>query len=98
MTGDPIRKKTLKYLELLANRWKHSIMKEGWSSFIDSSQHSPPDVIDCVIGVYCMERVGIPHDVKAELLEFLQKKMYSAKDYLGWDPVSSLKNLKPIIS
>ncbi len=49
-----------------------------------------------------MERVGIRHDLKSEVLEFLQvnsiqphllnslqsRKAYTAKDYFGWDPVN----------
>ena len=40
------------------------------------------------IGMYCMERVGIRHDVKSEVLEFLQSaRAHSAAEYFGgWDP------------
>lgn len=88
VTGDPIRKKTLKYLEFLANRWKYSIMQEGWISN-DNDEPTPPDVIDCLIGVYCMERVGIRHDVKNELFEFLSNECsFTCMDYFGWNPKS----------
>ena len=36
--------------------------------------------------MYCMERVGIRHDVKAEVFGFLQLGKYGPLDYLGWDP------------
>ena len=30
VTGEPIRNKTLKYVEHLANRWKYTVMQNGW--------------------------------------------------------------------
>jgi hypothetical protein len=56
---------------------------------------SPPKTIEffidvfspSVIGMYCMERVGIRHDVKSEILEFMQSSFsYKPRDYIGWDP------------
>ena len=87
VTGDPIRKKTLKYLEFLANRWKYTVMQEGWISNEDGIP-TPLDIIDCIIGMYCMERVGIRHDIKAELLNHLETLNYSSIDYFGWDPLT----------
>ncbi len=42
-------------------------------------------------GMYCMERVGIRHDVKSEVLQFLQSpRAHPAADYFGgWDPRTS---------
>ena len=63
VTGEPVRKKTLKYVEHLANRWKYTIMQRGWKE-VPEEVPSPYEVIDAIIGMYCMERVGIRHDVK----------------------------------
>ena len=63
------------------------MMQEGWISNEDGVP-TPLDIIDCIIGMYCMERVGIRHDIKAELLDHLSKLNYSAVDYFGWDPSS----------
>jgi hypothetical protein len=65
VTGEPVRSKTLKYVEHLANKWKYSVMQEGWKD--DDDTPTPQEVIDVVIGMYCMERVGIRHDVKSEV-------------------------------
>lgn len=111
VTGEPVRSKTLKYVEHLANRWKHTVMQRGWKE-AENGLPTPYEVIDAgkkssclnvnvifvriiyytaistsVIGMYCMERVGIRHDVKAEILEFMNSgDAYTPKDYLGWDP------------
>jgi len=67
VTGEPVRKKTLKYVEHLANRWKYTIMQRGWKE-VPEEVPSPYEVIDAIIGMYCMERVGIRHDVKVSHL------------------------------
>ncbi|CAM9132428.1 unnamed protein product, partial [Ectocarpus fasciculatus] len=86
VTGEPIRSKTLKYVEHLANRWKYTVMQEGWKD--DDDTPTPSEVIDVIIGMYCMERVGIRHDVKTEVLAFMNSDAaYQASDYFGgWDP------------
>lgn len=88
VTGEPIRSKTLKYVEHLANRWKYTVMQEGWKD--DDDIPTPSEVIDVIIGMYCMERVGIRHDVKSEVLEFMDSEgAYPAAEYFGgWDPKS----------
>ena len=85
VTGEPIRSKTLKYVEHLANRWKYTVMQEGWKR---AARPEPSEVIEVVTGMYCMERVGIRHDLKEEVLAFLgSEHTYTAKEYFGWDPV-----------
>jgi len=86
VTGEPIRSKTLKYVEHLANRWKYTTMQDGWKDDEDGNP-TPSEVMEVVTGMYCMERVGIRHDLKSEVLQFLQSKAaYSAEEYFGWDP------------
>lgn len=85
VTGEPIRSKTLKYVEHLANRWKYTVMQEGWKL---EARPAPCEVIEVVTGMYCMERVGIRHDLKEEVLAFLAgEQAYSAREYFGWDPL-----------
>jgi len=47
-------------------------------------------VVQCNIGMYCMERLGIHHDLKPEVEAFLQQDPppFSAVDYLGWNPTA----------
>ena len=45
VTGEPIRQKTLKYVEHLANRWKYTIMQRGWKEAEDGKS-TPYEVID----------------------------------------------------
>lgn len=50
--------------------WKYTVMQDGWKQ--EDELPTPCEVIEVVTGMYCMERVGIRHDLKAEVLEFLQ--------------------------
>jgi hypothetical protein len=43
-------------------------MQDGWK---EKTLPTPCEVIEVVTGMYCMERVGIRHDLKAEVLQFL---------------------------
>ena len=50
-------------------------------------------MIDGVIGMYCLERLGIHHTFKEEILAVTRAvpgdgslARYSVTDYLGWDP------------
>jgi hypothetical protein len=87
ISGEPIRRRALMYVEQLAQRWKHSIAQRGWK---EEAQPKPQEVIDAVIGMYCLERLGVPHRLKAEVLQFTNRSPenggYTAKDYLKWDP------------
>jgi len=86
VTGEPVRSRALMYVEQLAHRWKHSVMLNGWK---ENSKPKPLEIIETIIGMYCMERVGIHHDVKDEVLMFIGNQEltgYRAIDYLGWDP------------
>jgi len=85
VTGEPVRARALMYVEQLAHRWKHTVMHKGWKQ---GDRPTPQEVIDAIIGMYCLERVGIHHDVKQEVLAFIDSQgSHTAKDYLGWDPV-----------
>ena len=80
-----MRGRCLKYVEQLAHRWKHGQLLRGWKI---GATPTPDEVIQCSIGMYCMERVGVSHDLKGEVSAFLAQNPppFAAKDYLGWDP------------
>eukprot|EP00935_MAST-01C_sp_MAST-1C-sp1_P002034 g2034.t1 len=87
VSGEPLRRRALMYVEQLAHRWKHEVMHRGWKQGL---KPTPQEVIDAVIGMYCLERLGIHHQLKAEVVTFLNLAEsdggYSVKMYLGWDP------------
>ena len=88
VSGEPVRNRALKYVEQLAHRWKHSVMVvRGWKV---GAVPTPDEVIQALIGMYCMERVGIHHDLKHEVRSFMcqDPPVHSVKDYLGWDPLA----------
>jgi hypothetical protein len=92
VTGEPVRTRTLKLVEQLAQRcatlllyrydwrdpesvgivggrWKHTVMTEGWKK---AEEPTVKELIDLVIGMYALERVGVHHDMKDELIAFCQ--------------------------
>jgi hypothetical protein len=89
VSGEPLRRRALMYVEQLAHRWKHEAMHRGWKQ---DAKPTPQEVIDAVIGMYCLERLGIHHQLKAEVVTFLNLSEgeggYSVNMYLSWDPFS----------
>ena len=87
VSGEPVRGRCLKYVEQLAHRWKHSQLLRGWKI---GPTPTPDEVIQCNIGMYCMERVGVAHDLKTEVSDFLaaEPPPFAAVDFLGWDPLA----------
>eukprot|EP00937_MAST-01D_sp_MAST-1D-sp2_P002838 g2838.t1 len=65
VSTDPVRARCLKYVEQLAHRWKFNTATRGWKA---GARATPQEVIDAVIGMYCLERLGIHHKLKAEVL------------------------------
>ena len=89
VSGEPVRNHALKYVEHLAHRWKHQVMGlRGWKV---GAVPTPDEVIRATIGMYCMERVGINHDLKAEVRDFMceDPPRYGVKDYLGFNPTAA---------
>jgi hypothetical protein len=89
VSGEPLRRRALMYVEQLAHRWKHEVMHRGWKQ---DTKPTPQEVIDAIIGMYCLERLGIHHQLKAEVVTFLNLSEseggYTVKKYLQWDPFS----------
>lgn len=64
-------------------------MTKGWKL---GDVPRPDEVVQVNIGMYCMERVGIHHDLKDEVRAFLadpSANTYTAADFIGWDPTST---------
>eukprot|EP00611_Tribonema_gayanum_P026873 TRINITY_DN64_c1_g4_i1.p1 TRINITY_DN64_c1_g4~~TRINITY_DN64_c1_g4_i1.p1 ORF type:complete len:618 (-),score=231.56 TRINITY_DN64_c1_g4_i1:552-2285(-) len=82
-TGEPVRARALMYVEQLAQRWKTTVRHAGWRQ---GDTATAPEIIDAIVAMYCLERVGIHDDVKVEVEAALDA--YTAKDYLGWNPLA----------
>lgn len=84
VTTDPVRARALMYVEQLAQRWKHSVRDSGWKQGV---RPTAQEVMDVIIGIYCMERVGIGTTVKPEVQRMMAgPDSPTSLDYLGWDP------------
>jgi len=90
VTADPVRRRALKYVEQLAHRWKHKVLRRGWKR---DKHPTPQEVIEAVIGMYCLERLGIYHKLKAEVVAFMSLPKaeggFDVTDYLKWDPCAA---------
>ncbi|KAG5189950.1 hypothetical protein JKP88DRAFT_300284 [Tribonema minus] len=53
---------------------------------VEGDTATAPEIIDAIVAMYCLERVGIHDDVKVEVEAALDA--YTAKDYLGWNPLA----------
>lgn len=59
-------------------------MTKGWK---EGPVPKPREIIDVIVGMYCMERVGVHHDVKNEVVEFMQTGPPGGKGELSSDPM-----------
>lgn len=95
VTEDPVRANALMFVEQLARRWRHRVLARGWRS---SGRPTPQQVLEAIVGLYCLERVGVSAPkLKEDVLHAVRLtgpdaddalKPYSAKDYFGWDPIN----------
>ncbi|KAG5181427.1 hypothetical protein JKP88DRAFT_346747 [Tribonema minus] len=82
VTKEPLRQFALDRLEALAQRWKMRYQK--LSDIQRGSRVSASDVMDAVMGIHALERIGITHSLKAETRKFVQQSDYMGlHDYLG---------------
>jgi len=92
VTHDPVRSRALMYVEQLAQRWRHSVLARGWRG--DLVKPPATTILDTIVGLYCMERVGVAsNNLKRDLTATLSRvngtniqDNYSVIDYFGWDP------------
>ena len=57
VTEDPVRDNALMFVEQLARRWRHDTLAGGWR-VRGGARPSPQNILETVIGVYCMERAA----------------------------------------
>ncbi|CAM9226670.1 unnamed protein product, partial [Discosporangium mesarthrocarpum] len=95
---EPLRKFVFPRVGLLAQRWKQRYQK--LADVLQGSRVEATDVVDAVVGVYALERVGATHPLKMETKKFIQGSNYSSHDYFGgFDPRSQCPSvLEPAIS
>ena len=83
VTGEPVRSQALMFLEQVGNRWKDELTAEGWKEEKNGTP-TVQEVLDVVIGMYCLERIAISHKFKPDVMKSVS--VYSSTDYYGWDP------------
>ena len=73
------------FLEQVGNRWKDELTVEGWTED-KNGKPTVQEIINVVIGMYCLERIAISHKFKDEVMKSVS--LHTAMDYYGWDPVN----------
>lgn len=68
VTGDPIRRRVLLYVEALGHRLRHETRRRGW---VHGLYPTPMEVMDAIVSSHCLERMGLSADFKLELVSFL---------------------------
>ncbi|GLD96027.1 hypothetical protein PINS_up004705 [Pythium insidiosum] len=75
------------YARLLGAMYLNEIQQpacEDWPAA--GTSPTPQQVVSMLAAVYSVERLGISHPRRVDLLEFLRTSPYTAADYFGWDP------------
>ena len=69
VTGEPVRRRALMYVEALGNRWRQEHVRFGW---MRGRWPTPHDVIEALIGAYCLDRLGIASNISTEVATYLK--------------------------
>ncbi|KAL4159734.1 hypothetical protein PRNP1_000307 [Phytophthora ramorum] len=82
--GEVLRMATL-YARLMGALWLKEDRHADWAL---ASVPSPTQLVNAITAVYLIERIGICHSRRVELLEFCDRSpaVYGPKELLGWDP------------
>ncbi|KAF4132839.1 DEK C terminal domain, partial [Phytophthora infestans] len=85
--GDILRLATL-YARLIGALWLKEDRHVNWAV---GSIPTPTQLVNAMSAVYLVERVGISHARRVELLDFCDRSpvVYGAKELLGWNPAES---------
>lgn len=79
VTTDPVRGRALMYVEQLAQRWRHAVLSRGWRT--PGTKPSPQKILDTIVGLYCMERVGVcSARLKADVCDVVANKISVQKE------------------
>ncbi|RLN87881.1 hypothetical protein BBJ28_00006867 [Nothophytophthora sp. Chile5] len=87
-SGEVLRLATL-YVRLMGAMWLKEARHGDWAK---GATPTPTQVVDAITSVYLIERLGICHERRVELLEFFARSpaVYGPKEYLGWNPADGL--------
>ncbi|CAH0479512.1 unnamed protein product [Peronospora belbahrii] len=85
--GEVLRLATL-YARLMGALWLKEDRHVDW---IPGSIPTPTQLVNAIRAVYVVERLGISHARRVELLDFFDRSpaVYGPKDLLGWNPAES---------
>ncbi|OWZ03535.1 hypothetical protein PHMEG_00024722 [Phytophthora megakarya] len=81
--GEVLRLATL-YARLIGALWLKQNRDTDW---VVGSVPTPTQLVDAIMAVHLVERLGISHDRRVELLDFCDRSppVYGPKELLGWD-------------
>jgi hypothetical protein len=77
---EPVRQTALHHVEELSQRWKNETYD------VESLGDNLNEVLDSIMGIYALERVGIQHAIKTRTIKVVEKKESPVSHYLGFDP------------
>uniref|UniRef100_H3GWT7 Uncharacterized protein n=1 Tax=Phytophthora ramorum TaxID=164328 RepID=H3GWT7_PHYRM len=85
--GEVLRMATL-YARLMGALWLKEDRHADWAL---ASVPTPTQLVNAITAVYLIERIGICHSRRVELLEFCDRSppVYGPKELLGWDPAEA---------
>ncbi|KAG6968112.1 hypothetical protein JG688_00005965, partial [Phytophthora aleatoria] len=85
--GEILRLATL-YARLIGALWLKEDRHADWAV---GSIPTPTQLVNAISAVYLVERLGISHARRVELLDFCDRSpaVYGAKELLGWNPAES---------
>jgi len=82
---EPIRKAALQRVEVASQRWKARFQRLADLVAEPQKGPQPNELVDAVMGLYALERVGLEHPLKQETAAFLRKSKLTAKDFVQFD-------------
>ncbi|ETN24241.1 hypothetical protein PPTG_00653 [Phytophthora nicotianae INRA-310] len=85
--GEILRLATL-YARLIGALWLKEDRQADWAV---GSIPTPTQLVNAITAVFLVERLGISHSRRVELLDFCDRSpaVYGAKELLGWNPAES---------
>ncbi|EGZ20545.1 hypothetical protein PHYSODRAFT_493974 [Phytophthora sojae] len=82
--GEVLRLATL-YARLIGSRWLKEDRHADWAV---GTVPTPTQLVNAITAVYLVERLGVSHSRRVELLDFCDRTpaVYGPKELLGWNP------------
>lgn len=90
--GDVLRRSTL-YARLIGALWLKVDRHADWAV---GTIPTPTQFVNAITAVYIVERLGISHSRRVELLNLCDQTppVYGAKELLGWDPAEGFPQME----